>query len=205
MFEAASKIYRKISRKRWSTVCHHVCYWKITFNQTECMLLRFSLSLLQEPVVLCVCCWEQTQFSHVWQICTDSNTPWIIRKTEPHCLRWTKGCRAKSVSSCLKMSANFQEQISASFTVSISKWQYSVWLGNQRQMLFWEEQSLCFLLFTHCLSFSCCSLMILLVSSATRFWCISSCLSSSLRASSARRSSCVINSSLPWESDSQRW
>lgn len=51
--------------------------------------------------------------------------------------------------------------------------------------------------FTHCLSFSCCSLMILLVSSATFFWCISSCLSSSRRASTARRSSSVMNSSLP--------
>ncbi len=61
-----------------------------------------------------------------------------------------------------------------------------------------------FALFTHCFSFSCCSFMILLVSSATLFWCINSCLSSSLRASTARRSSSDMNSSLPWESDNDK-
>ncbi len=52
--------------------------------------------------------------------------------------------------------------------------------------------------FTDWRSFSCCSLTTLLVSNATLFWCISSCLLSSRRASAARRSSSVINSSLPW-------
>lgn len=47
------------------------------------------------------------------------------------------------------------------------------------------------------LSFSCCSLMILLVSSASRFWCINSWRSCSRRRASLCLSSSVMNSSFP--------
>ena len=50
---------------------------------------------------------------------------------------------------------------------------------------------------THCRSFSCCSLTILLVSMATLFCCMSSWRSSSRRASAASRSSSDMNSSRP--------
>lgn len=47
------------------------------------------------------------------------------------------------------------------------------------------------------LSFSCCSLMILLVSSASRFWCINSWRSCSRRCASLCFSSSVMKSSFP--------